>query len=161
LLTGTGTGVVAVAAAAGFVVTDRLTGEKSTGTAAPQTPSTPQPPAAEKPPAAPAPGAPDGRKITSLDKLDDGGVVLDNAKLVVTRDADGQVHGFSAVCTHQGCLVASFSGGTINCPCHGSKFDAGTGAPVAGPANRPLAPIALEVVGNDVVMRQPKWQATA
>jgi Rieske Fe-S protein len=74
-----------------------------------------------------------------------GGVILGKAGIVVTRTADGAVHAFSAVCTHQGCTVYRVAGGTIDCPCHGSRFDAGTGAVRAGPAPRPLPPITVEV----------------
>lgn len=73
-----------------------------------------------------------------------GGVVLADRSIVVTRDSEGAVHGFSAVCTHQGCLVGSVADGTINCPCHGSKFDAASGAPVAGPAQAPLGAVPVE-----------------
>jgi Rieske Fe-S protein len=78
-------------------------------------------------------------------------VILEDQKVVVTRDSEGAVHGFSAVCTHQGCIVARVADGTINCPCHGSKFDLSTGQPVAGPARRPLPSVAVKVVGNAVV----------
>ncbi|TCC34914.1 Rieske (2Fe-2S) protein [Kribbella sindirgiensis] len=74
-----------------------------------------------------------------------GGVVVKDEKVVVTRDAEGTPHAFSAVCTHRGCLVASVEQGTINCPCHGSKFDIATGAPVGGPAKSPLAPVSVEL----------------
>jgi Rieske Fe-S protein len=79
-----------------------------------------------------------------------GGVVIDGAKVVVTRDSSGAVHGFSAVCTHQGCLVSSVRNGTIDCPCHGSRFDASTGRVVAGPAPAPLPPVSLTVVGGQI-----------
>jgi Rieske Fe-S protein len=61
---------------------------------------------------------------------------------VLTRE--DKVRGFSAICTHQGCTVASVSGGTINCACHGSKFDAKTGEVVNGPAQLPLEPVDVE-----------------
>lgn len=80
-----------------------------------------------------------------------GGKVLDSAGIVVTKDATGAVHAFSSTCTHQGCTVNAVSGGTINCPCHGSRFDARTGAPVAGPASRPLPVIAVVVSGGQIV----------
>jgi Rieske Fe-S protein len=79
-----------------------------------------------------------------------GGVILSGPKVVLTRGADGNVHGFSAVCTHQGCTVDNISGGVISCPCHGSRFDAQTGAVVAGPAPAPLPKVAVVVRGNDV-----------
>jgi nitrite reductase/ring-hydroxylating ferredoxin subunit len=80
-----------------------------------------------------------------------GGTVVKSAGVVVTRDEGGQVRAFSAICTHQGCTVASVSGGTINCPCHGSRFDAATGTVVAGPAKSPLPPIAVAVRDGSVV----------
>ena len=80
-----------------------------------------------------------------------GGVVLSG--VVVTKDASGAIHAFSATCTHQGCTVSSVSGGTINCPCHGSRFNADTGAVVQGPATRPLPAVAVTVQGDQIVRR--------
>lgn len=67
-----------------------------------------------------------------------GGVIYAAQKVVVTQPAAGQFHGFSAICTHQGCTLSSVSGGTINCPCHGSKFNISNGSVAHGPAQRPL-----------------------
>lgn len=80
-----------------------------------------------------------------------GGVVIGSAGVVVTKDASGTIHAFSATCTHQGCTVSSVSGGTINCPCHGSRFNANTGAVVQGPASRPLPVVAVTVRGDQIV----------
>ena len=80
-----------------------------------------------------------------------GGKVLDSAGIVVTKDASGAVHAFSSTCTHQGGTVSSVSGGTIHCPCHGSRFDARTGAPVAGPASRPLPAVAGVIRSGQIV----------
>ncbi|HEX4432026.1 MAG TPA: Rieske (2Fe-2S) protein [Frankiaceae bacterium] len=80
-----------------------------------------------------------------------GGVILSKSKIVLTRGTDGTVHGFSAVCTHQGCTVDKISGGVISCPCHGSRYDAQTGAVVGGPAPAPLPKVAVKVMGTDVV----------
>jgi Rieske Fe-S protein len=55
------------------------------------------------------------------------------------------------VCTHAGCTVGSVSGGTINCPCHGSKFNIATGAVVNGPAASPLSPVNIQVQGTSIV----------
>jgi Rieske Fe-S protein len=95
--------------------------------------------------AQPDPAAPAAQPLVKLSDLPPGGgVVLKAKNLVITKDTVGRVHAFSAVCTHQGCIVASVSAGTINCPCHGSKFDAATGAPVAGPAQQPLPPVRVQ-----------------
>jgi Rieske Fe-S protein len=89
--------------------------------------------------------------LASLDQIPaGGGLILDKAAVVLTKDQAGDVHAFSAVCTHQGCTVSEVAGGTINCPCHGSKFDVTTGAPVAGPASTPLPPVQVSVHDNAV-----------
>jgi Rieske Fe-S protein len=90
------------------------------------------------------------RLVAAADVPTGGGLVVGKAKVVVTRDRTGTLHGFSAVCTHQGCLVTAVRGGTINCPCHGSRFNASTGQVVAGPAPAPLTPVQLSVVAGVV-----------
>jgi Rieske Fe-S protein len=92
-----------------------------------------------------------GQFLVSLDQLpSQGGVVLAQRAVVLTRDAGGAVHGFSAICTHLGCTVDSVQNGTIMCPCHGSRFNADTGAVVMGPATRPLPAVSVAVHGNGV-----------
>jgi len=56
---------------------------------------------------------------------------------IIIRHADRSLTAFSAVCTHAGCTV-DFQSGVIACPCHGSEFDANTGAVLRGPAATPL-----------------------
>ncbi|MFE6847830.1 Rieske (2Fe-2S) protein [Streptomyces sp. NPDC057686] len=68
-----------------------------------------------------------------------GGTILKEEKLVVTQPTAGSFRCFTAVCTHQGCLVNKVEAGTIDCPCHGSKFQIADGAVAHGPATRPLA----------------------
>ncbi|MFD5147797.1 Rieske 2Fe-2S domain-containing protein [Streptomyces sp. NPDC058401] len=68
-----------------------------------------------------------------------GGTVLKDEKLVVTQPTAGSFRCFTAVCTHSGCLVNKVADGTIDCPCHGSKFNDTDGAVAKGPATKPLA----------------------
>ncbi len=68
-----------------------------------------------------------------------GGTVFKDRKVVVTQPAAGNYKAFSATCPHQGCSVNEVAGGTINCPCHGSKFNVADGSVVAGPAKKGLA----------------------
>lgn len=71
----------------------------------------------------------------------------------VTQGADGSPTAFSATCTHQGCTVKyEQSVDQLRCPCHGSKFDAKTGAVVTGPARRPLDPIAITTEGDSITL---------
>jgi Rieske Fe-S protein len=90
-----------------------------------------------------------GKLIAALDKVPQGGGVV-VGKLVLTRGSADDVHAFSAVCTHQGCLVDRVANGTIDCPCHGSKFDATTGKVLAGPAPSPLVEVAVSVRDGSV-----------
>jgi nitrite reductase/ring-hydroxylating ferredoxin subunit len=74
-----------------------------------------------------------------------GGVVLGDRRVVVTQPKAGEFKAFTAICTHQGCTVAQVRDGTINCPCHGSRFNAADGSVVNGPAAQPLRPIDIRV----------------
>lgn len=74
-----------------------------------------------------------------------GGVILGDRRVVVTQPTTGQFKAFTAICTHQGCTVAQVRDGTINCPCHGSRFSAADGSVVNGPAAQPLRPVDITV----------------
>jgi Rieske Fe-S protein len=70
--------------------------------------------------------------------------------LLIARPTATTVVAFSAICTHQGCTVAP-AGKTFACPCHGSKYDAFTGAVLNGPAPAALHPFAVAVKDGAVV----------
>ena len=97
------------------------------------------------------PSAAGGGPIAALADVPVGGGLI-RGNLVVTRPTGDEVHAFSAICTHQGCKVGRVADGRIDCPCHGSVFDAATGAVVKGPASTPLGKIAI-VVRNGQVYR--------
>ncbi|MFF6778306.1 Rieske (2Fe-2S) protein [Streptomyces sp. NPDC012637] len=81
-----------------------------------------------------------------------GGTVFKDAKVVVTQPARGEFKAFSAVCTHQGCLVNKVADGTIDCPCHGSKYRIADGSVVAGPAPRPLPAEEIDVSSGTITL---------
>lgn len=81
-----------------------------------------------------------------------GGKVFADQKVVVTQPTAGRFQGFSAVCTHQGCTVSDVSGGTINCPCHGSRFHVADGSVAAGPAVSPLPSKPVKVSGSEITL---------
>ena len=97
--------------------------------------------------------APSGGSV--LADVDDipagGGLVLADEGVVLVRDDGEDVHAFSSTCTHQGCPVSEVTGGRIICPCHGSEFDAETGAVVAGPAPSPLPAVDVKVEDGTVL----------
>ena len=80
-----------------------------------------------------------------------GGKIIDGKNIVITQPQASTFKAFTAVCTHQGCIVNSVSNGTIDCPCHGSKFSIKDGSVVNGPATSPLAPVAIKVEGTSIV----------
>lgn len=69
-----------------------------------------------------------------------GRLYVAEVRAFVLRDEAG-FYALSAICTHLGCLVQA-SGPGYACACHGSRFDAG-GAPLGGPASRPLPALAV------------------
>ncbi|MGW5239756.1 Rieske (2Fe-2S) protein [Monashia sp. NPDC004114] len=78
-----------------------------------------------------------------------GGKIFPDEQVVVTQPTAGQFKAFSAVCTHQGCIVGEISGGQIICPCHASHFDISTGAPTPDSlAQSPLPAKNVTVTGT-------------
>jgi Rieske Fe-S protein len=79
-----------------------------------------------------------------------GGKIFADRKIVITQPTAGTFHCFTAVCTHAGCIVGEVAGGTINCPCHGSRFKTTDGTVTEGPAKKPLKSIAITVTGDAI-----------
>lgn len=98
-----------------------------------------------------------GEVIASTSDVDvGGGLILSDQQVVITQPAEGEFRGFSAVCTHQGCTVGEVSDGTINCPCHGSRYSIEDGTVVQAAAGLtpdaqdPLPEVALSVDGEAI-----------
>jgi Rieske Fe-S protein len=79
-----------------------------------------------------------------------GGKIFADQKVVVTQPKANEFKAFSAVCTHQGCTVAAISDGTIQCPCHGSRYSIVDGSVKGGPAPKPLPPEQIKVSGGSI-----------
>lgn len=80
-----------------------------------------------------------------------GGKVFEALEIVVTQPSAGQFRGFSTECTHAGCQVNAVVDGTIDCPCHGSRFHL-DGSVANGPATRPLRERPVTVTDGQIAL---------
>ena len=94
--------------------------------------------------------------LTKLSAVPVGGsisVTASGKPLIVSQPTQGTAAAFSAVCPHQGGIVAP-NGKVLKCPLHGSTFADATGKNLSGPAaGVPLTPIAVDVVKGNVVLK--------
>ncbi|WP_159600974.1 QcrA and Rieske domain-containing protein [Agromyces humi] len=141
-------GVLALAACAADV-SDGSTPSSSKPTSAP--------PSVTDEPVTGATGAPDapavGEDIAALADVPVGGSIdatINGEPALIAQPTAGQVVAFSAICTHQACVVAA-AGDEFDCPCHGSRFDAATGDVLNGPALKPLPSIPVAISGDRIV----------
>jgi Rieske Fe-S protein len=96
-------------------------------------------------------GGSGGEALTKTSDIEvGGGEVFQDQQVVVTQPKSGEFKCFTAICSHQGCLVSDVSGGTINCNCHGSQYSITDGSVVTGPATFPLAAEQITVSGGEI-----------
>jgi nitrite reductase/ring-hydroxylating ferredoxin subunit len=81
-----------------------------------------------------------------------GGKIFGDAGVVVTQPKKGEFKAFTNICTHKQCPVTAIEGGTINCPCHGSKFSIEDGSVKHPPAAQPLAAKEITVSGDSITL---------
>jgi Rieske Fe-S protein len=99
----------------------------------------------------PSAGAAAGQALAKTSEIPvGGGTIFKEQKIVVTQPNQNEFKAFSAVCTHLGCTMARVVDRTIDCPCHGSKFDITDGSVAHGPATKPLPPENIRVDGGTI-----------
>jgi nitrite reductase/ring-hydroxylating ferredoxin subunit len=82
-----------------------------------------------------------------------GGKIFGEQKVIVTQPTSGEFKAFSAVCTHQNCLLSEVADGMIKCSsCHHSEFDITTGAVTKGPATQALPEKSITVRGDGITV---------
>jgi Rieske Fe-S protein len=138
ILLGAGLGLVTavLAACSTYGKKPEAAGESSTTPAAPS--------------ASGGTAAPAAKAIAKTSDVPVGsGVIV--GEVVVTQPSAGVFKGFSAKCTHKGCTVDKVADGTIDCPCHGSKFNL-DGTVANGPAQEPLAVENITVQGDSIML---------
>lgn len=146
--------VTGLAAVGGLVAACGSSGESAVASSAASAAPVPPGPTSGAPSAAAsgAASAASGAIAAVADIPVGGGLVLENEAVVLTQPTAGDVKAFSAICTHQGCLVSEVVENEIVCPCHGSRFSAVDGAVITGPAQAPLASAGIVLDGGSVVL---------
>lgn len=97
----------------------------------------------------PAPQPATGQVLASTSDIPVGSGKMEQG-VVVTQPTAGVFKAFVPKCTHAGCQLSDMITTTIDCPCHGSKFEL-DGSVAHGPAVQPLTPIAITVRGTSIV----------
>jgi Rieske Fe-S protein len=96
------------------------------------------------------------RRVAMLGEVPVGGVLMftyphEHDDCVLIRIADRELLAYSQKCTHLSCAVRPLvDRGVIHCPCHEGYFDLRSGRPIAGPPQRPLPVVHLELRGDEV-----------
>lgn len=136
-----GAGVAAATLAlAGCAPADGGSGESGTGSA----------PESQSPGGTAPPSGTEIAKLSAVAVGESIGVVVGGASLLIAQPTAGDVVAFSAICSHQQCIVAPAKT-EFHCPCHGSRYDAATGDVLEGPAINPLTPVPVNVDGDSIV----------
>jgi len=74
---------------------------------------------------------------------------------ILVRSPAGKFTAFYATCTHLDCTVQyDPKQASIWCACHNGRFDL-TGKNISGPPPRPLAPLEVHVVGEEIYVSKP------
>lgn len=70
-----------------------------------------------------------------------------NTNVLAVRAGQDTIDAFTAICTHEQCVVTGFQSGAFVCPCHGSQYTT-SGAVRQGPATRSLQRFNTQFTNN-------------
>lgn len=91
-------------------------------------------------------------KLSEIEKESGTIVRFGNKPVLMVRTAEGEVHAFSATCTHLDCTVQFRKDmGVIWCACHNGKYDL-NGHVVGGPPPRPLDEYRVIVQADEIII---------
>jgi Rieske Fe-S protein len=91
-----------------------------------------------------------GTPIAATADVPEGGGIVVDETVIVQPSAD-EFAAFSAVCPHQGAIVAAPADGTIVCPRHQSAWSI-DGALEQGPAESDLSPVEISVEDGQIFL---------
>lgn len=81
-------------------------------------------------------------------------VKVGDVALCLAHMEDGRFCAVADLCTHEEVELSDgwLDGDEIECPMHGSRFNACTGAVRGLPANKPVQAYTVEVIGDDLLV---------
>jgi len=109
---------------------------------------------------------PGERRIAAVGDLAVGGTVVfdypgEHDPCVLVRMSADEYVAYSQKCTHLSCaVIPQPEEGVLHCPCHEGYFDLRSGRPIAGPPNRPLPRIHLDVRDGAIYATGVEWRTT-
>ena len=101
-------------------------------------------------------GEPELRRIATLAEVPVGAAMSfvypdETDRCILVRPSTDELVAFSQQCTHLSCaVIPQPEQNRLYCPCHEGAFDLRSGRPIAGPPNRPLTQVILEVRGQEI-----------
>ena len=101
-------------------------------------------------------GVPEIARIASLADIPVGSAVTflypePTDRCILIRPREDLLVAYSQQCTHLSCaVIPQPEHDRLLCPCHEGAFDLQSGRPIAGPPNRPLTRVMLDVRGDDI-----------
>jgi Rieske Fe-S protein len=101
-------------------------------------------------------GLPELKKIATVRELPVGGAVTflypeQTDRCILIRPEPGVLVAYSQQCTHLSCaVIPEPERNRLFCPCHEGAFDLRSGRPIAGPPNRPLTRVLIDVRGEAI-----------
>jgi nitrite reductase/ring-hydroxylating ferredoxin subunit len=117
------------------------------------------------PPIVPLPAVANKQIAISLGSFPDlmrvGGWIVGRASgyadpIVIAQVDQGMFAAFNAICTHMNCTVSyNALNLTLDCPCHGSTYDAADGTVLGGPAPLPLKKLVVSSDSTTVTVTLP------
>jgi nitrite reductase/ring-hydroxylating ferredoxin subunit len=80
------------------------------------------------------------------------GIGRSSGTRVTLANVAGTFYAIDDRCTHRGCSLGDgkLDGSTLQCACHGSRFDVTSGAVVRGPAEDPVRSYPVRVADGEV-----------
>ncbi len=80
------------------------------------------------------------------------GIGRSPATRITLTNVGGTIFAIDDTCTHKGCSLGDgkLDGSTVQCACHGSRFDVTSGAVVRGPAEDPVRSYPVHVANGEV-----------